>query len=53
MWLIVREEIKAQPHIRAFTDYLAGYIRQTLSGSTFATAPPAPGSGSSLSGESL
>lgn len=30
MWLIVREEIKAQPHVRAFTDFLASYIRETL-----------------------
>lgn len=30
MWLIVREELKNQPHVRAFTDFLAGYIRQTL-----------------------
>lgn len=30
MWLIVREDLKAQPHIRAFTDFLAGYIRETL-----------------------
>lgn len=31
MWLIVREELKAQPHVRAFADFLAGYIRKTLS----------------------
>ena len=30
MWLIVREAAKNQPHVRAFTDFLAGYIRQTL-----------------------
>jgi DNA-binding transcriptional LysR family regulator len=29
-WLIVREEIKAQPHIRAFTDFLANYIWDEL-----------------------
>lgn len=31
MWLIVREELKAQPHVRAFVDYLAEYVRRTLS----------------------
>jgi DNA-binding transcriptional LysR family regulator len=30
IWLIVREEIKAQPHIRAFTDFLADYVRDEL-----------------------
>lgn len=30
LWLIVREDIKSQPHIRALTDFLAGYIRRTL-----------------------
>ena len=30
MWLIVREELKGQPHVRAFTDFLADYIRRTL-----------------------
>jgi DNA-binding transcriptional LysR family regulator len=30
MWLIVREAVKGEPHVRAFTDFLAGYIRQTL-----------------------
>jgi DNA-binding transcriptional LysR family regulator len=30
MWLIVREEIKAHPHVRAFADFLACYIRETL-----------------------
>ena len=30
LWLIVREEIKAHPHVRAFADYLACYIRETL-----------------------
>jgi hypothetical protein len=31
LWLIVREEIKAQPHVRALTDFLASYIRDTMS----------------------
>lgn len=30
LWLIVREEIKAQPHVRALTDFLANYIRDTM-----------------------
>ena len=30
MWLIVQERLKDRPHIRAFTDFLAGYIRETL-----------------------
>lgn len=30
MWLIVREDLKGQPHVRAFTDYLTRYIRGTL-----------------------
>ena len=30
LWLIVREEIKTHPHVRAFADYLACYIRETL-----------------------
>ena len=29
MWLIVREEVKAHPHVRAYTDFLACYIRDT------------------------
>ena len=38
MWLIVREELKSAPHVRAFADYLAAYlhsIRARLAG-----APP-------------
>ena len=31
LWLIVREAIKAQPQVRALTDFLASYIRDTLS----------------------
>jgi DNA-binding transcriptional LysR family regulator len=31
MWLIVREELKGRPHVRAFTDFLARYIRETVS----------------------
>jgi len=30
MWLIVREELKAQPHVRTFTDFLASYVRATI-----------------------
>jgi DNA-binding transcriptional LysR family regulator len=30
MWLIVREDLKDQRHVRAFTEFLAGYIRATL-----------------------
>jgi DNA-binding transcriptional LysR family regulator len=36
MWLIVREDLKSAPHIRAFADYLAAYlysIREQLAGS--------------------
>jgi DNA-binding transcriptional LysR family regulator len=27
LWLIVREDIKAEPHVRAFTDFLASHVR--------------------------
>jgi DNA-binding transcriptional LysR family regulator len=40
LWLIVREEIKAQPHVRALTDFLARYIRETMSGATPASDEP-------------
>jgi DNA-binding transcriptional LysR family regulator len=30
LWLIVREEVKAHPQVRAFTDYIACYIRDYL-----------------------
>jgi DNA-binding transcriptional LysR family regulator len=30
LWLVVREEVKAQPHVRALTEFLAGFIRETL-----------------------
>lgn len=30
LWLIVREELKAQPHVRAFTDFLAAHVKTTL-----------------------
>lgn len=33
MWLIVREDLRSQPQVRALTDFLAGYVRET-----FATA---------------
>jgi DNA-binding transcriptional LysR family regulator len=26
MWLIVREDLKSTPHVRAFADYLAAYL---------------------------
>lgn len=35
MWLIVREDIRRQPHVRAFTDFLADYVRREM------TAAPA------------
>jgi len=31
MWLIVREEVKTHPHVRAYTDFLACYVRDTAS----------------------
>jgi DNA-binding transcriptional LysR family regulator len=37
MWLIVREDVKSAPHIRAFADYLAGHlhaIRAQLAGAS-------------------
>ncbi|WP_119305119.1 LysR family transcriptional regulator [Dongia deserti] len=34
LWLIVREDIKAQPHVRALTDFLANYIRGITSSAT-------------------
>lgn len=30
LWLIVREELKGQPHVRAFTDFLAAHVKTTL-----------------------
>jgi DNA-binding transcriptional LysR family regulator len=30
LWLIVREEIRTHPHVRAFADFLACYIRETV-----------------------
>lgn len=33
MWLIVRDELKDERHVRAFTDFLADYIRKTLADS--------------------
>ena len=29
LWLIVREELKTEPHVRAFVDFLANYVRAT------------------------
>lgn len=29
MWLIVRESLRNEPHVRAFADFLADYIRKT------------------------
>jgi molybdate transport repressor ModE-like protein len=34
LWLIVREDIKGEPHVRAFTEFLAGYVRDTFAAST-------------------
>ena len=44
LWLIVREEIKAQPHVRALTDFLDHYIRGVSSsgGDHHAAIPVAP-----------
>jgi molybdate transport repressor ModE-like protein len=30
LWLIVREELKSEPHVRALTDFLASYIRDAF-----------------------
>lgn len=30
LWLIVREELKTEPHVRALTDFLASYIRDAF-----------------------
>ena len=30
LWLIVREELKSEPHVRAFTDFLASYVREAF-----------------------
>jgi DNA-binding transcriptional LysR family regulator len=30
LWLIVREEIRALPHVRALTDFLASYVREIM-----------------------
>jgi DNA-binding transcriptional LysR family regulator len=30
LWLIVRESLKDQPHVRAVTDFLAAHIRRTM-----------------------
>jgi DNA-binding transcriptional LysR family regulator len=30
MWLIVREDLRNQPHVRALTDFLASYVRETF-----------------------
>jgi molybdate transport repressor ModE-like protein len=30
LWLIVREELKNEPHVRALTDFLASYIRDAF-----------------------
>jgi molybdate transport repressor ModE-like protein len=34
LWLIVREELKNEPHVRALTDFLASYIRETFARAT-------------------
>lgn len=30
LWLIVREELKAEHHVRALTEFMAGFIRETM-----------------------
>ena len=30
LWLIVREELKNEPHVRAFADFLASYVRDAF-----------------------
>lgn len=30
LWLIVREELKSEPHVRALTDFLASYVRDAF-----------------------
>jgi DNA-binding transcriptional LysR family regulator len=30
LWLIVREDLKNQPHVRALSDFLAGHVRETF-----------------------
>lgn len=34
LWLIVREDIKAEPHVRVLADFLAAFVRDTFSGAT-------------------
>lgn len=34
MWLIVREAVKAHPHVRALTEFLASYCREVVAQST-------------------
>jgi DNA-binding transcriptional LysR family regulator len=34
LWLVVREEIKAQPHVRAVADFLAKFVREKLAGAS-------------------
>ena len=34
LWLIVREELKNEPHVRALTDFLASYVRETFARAT-------------------
>ena len=38
LWLIVREELKNEPHVRALTDFLASYVREAFADD--ATTPP-------------
>ena len=30
LWLIIREDIKQAPHVRAFVDFLAAHLRARL-----------------------
>lgn len=40
MWLIVRDSIKDLPHVRAFTDFLACYVRETVTAADAAQSTP-------------
>ncbi len=43
MWLLVREDVKTHAHVRAFADFLAAYIKDTLRASEALTATMAGG----------
>ena len=44
MWLIVREDLKSAPHIRAFADYLAAYLH-SIRGQLAGSLPQTPAAG--------